>query len=277
MNVRDATSWLRRPEYTGENRCTPCTVVNLCLGGVLAGIVAAVWAPLPGAAVFAVCGTIIYLRGYLVPGTPTLTKRYFPAWALRWFGKEPIRGDATTPAAAAGPVAEQLFTNGVLTRDGDEVGLTERFRSDWREQIATVTDRGVESADLKVLFDADSVTRHGDRSVVVDGNKSVRWGSEAALAADVAADDLFRDRVPGWTTTAVDHRQSILQALRLCLEVCPDCGNSLAVDERRVDPCCEKPHLVAESVCDGCGAVFGDVAVVDRNETTSVRTELLQP
>ncbi|MFP9190897.1 hypothetical protein [Natronosalvus vescus] len=45
------------------------------------GVTGVVWVlvtPLAGVVVFVGCLTAIVLRGYLVPGTPELTKRYLP-------------------------------------------------------------------------------------------------------------------------------------------------------------------------------------------------------
>ena len=78
---------VRQPEYTGENRCVPCTVANLAIAAVLTAGLA--FASVPGAAVFAVFAVgSIWLRGYLVPKTPELTKRYFPDWLLAKFDKQ---------------------------------------------------------------------------------------------------------------------------------------------------------------------------------------------
>jgi hypothetical protein len=78
---------LRQPEYTGENRCTPCTILNLGIAGAI-GAAAARRSKLAGALVVGASVVAIYLRGYLVPGTPELTKRYLPDSVLRLFGKE---------------------------------------------------------------------------------------------------------------------------------------------------------------------------------------------
>ena len=90
---------LRQPEYTGENRCIPCTAVNLVIAVVLALVVSVVLLPVTGLIVFAISVAAIYLRGYLVPGTPTLTKRYFPDWLLAKFDKGPA-------VAQPGPAVE---------------------------------------------------------------------------------------------------------------------------------------------------------------------------
>ncbi|EMA39472.1 hypothetical protein [Halobiforma nitratireducens] len=79
---------VRNPEYTGDNRCLPCTAVNVVIALVASALLAIASR---GVAVVAFGGSLlaIYLRGYLVPGTPTLTKRYFPDRVLALFDKEP--------------------------------------------------------------------------------------------------------------------------------------------------------------------------------------------
>jgi|AntDeeMetagen134_2_1112570.scaffolds.fasta_scaffold00809_4 hypothetical protein len=61
---------LRQPEYTGENRCTPCTAVNVAIATAGGTLVAKAKSPVLGTAAFGVSLGTIYLRGYLVPGTP---------------------------------------------------------------------------------------------------------------------------------------------------------------------------------------------------------------
>ncbi|MFB6129524.1 MAG: hypothetical protein ABEJ28_01730 [Salinigranum sp.] len=108
--IRDALSPVRQPEYTGENRCIPCTVVNLAIAAVLS---LAVWVWLSAVlavVVAAVSVAAIVLRGYLVPGTPALTKRYLPDRVLALFDKGPTPRTATAvgsgvEAAASGGAA----------------------------------------------------------------------------------------------------------------------------------------------------------------------------
>ena len=74
----------KQPEYTGENRCLPCTVVNTIIALVLSVAVVAGVARVANPAAGLAAGVVllgcslgaIYLRGYLVPGTPELTKQY---------------------------------------------------------------------------------------------------------------------------------------------------------------------------------------------------------
>jgi hypothetical protein len=84
MSITDGSvlDRVRQPEYTGENRCMPCTATNVVIA-VLLSVGVGVLFPPAGVVVFALSLGAIWLRGYLVPGTPELTKRYFPDWLPR--------------------------------------------------------------------------------------------------------------------------------------------------------------------------------------------------
>lgn len=138
---------LHQPEYTGENRCEACTVVNAVIAAGIAAIVARK-SKLAAAIAVGISGALIYLRGYLVPGTPTLTKRYLPPSVLRLFGKEPEpavqsgfsgidTADSTAtgsqqPTTAGTPATESATTDAPLTEsdqspDGDEQATDEEI------------------------------------------------------------------------------------------------------------------------------------------------------
>lgn len=279
MTLVDDPPRLRRPEYTGENRCTPCTVVNLLIAGVLGVGLGMVVHAAVGVLAFGAGALAIYLRGYLIPGTPALTRRYFPPWLLQVFGKDPVEAaagsarradespatvaDADTPLVAAGVVS-----------DGRQPTATEVFRGEWRARIDAID--GVTPGAVADMFGADSARRLDEAAFVLDESASLRWGSEGALVADAAAAGLLEERLEAWPEWDRDTRRSVLMGLRLCLETCPSCWGTVRLEEDRVDPCCQKPHLVAEAVCDECGSVLADTAVVD-DGTPGVRETLLEP
>lgn len=275
----DVIARLRQPEYIGENRCVPCTVVNTLIAVTIAGVVSATF-PVLGVVAFAVFAGVIYLRGYLVPGTPTITKRYFPARVLRLFGKQPaVEGafEVSEPTGTGSEDADGGTLTGVVTRtEDDDIDLAPEYREEWHERIESVRERGPGPADVRAMFDAEEVSEYGEGSFVIDGTKSVRWGSNAALVADVAAAEILEDRLDEWTEFDTDRRQSMLRGLRLCLERCPDCDGPVSASEERVDPCCQKPHFVTESVCRDCGAAIADAAVVDDGEGETARVRLLR-
>lgn len=71
-------------------------------------------------------------RGYLVPGTPALTKRHLPDPVLRWFGKP-----RNPPVPAGDDPRAVLRRVGVLDRSGDgEYRPSAGFADDWTARIA---------------------------------------------------------------------------------------------------------------------------------------------
>ncbi|MBP1921524.1 hypothetical protein J2751_000517 [Halorubrum alkaliphilum] len=158
--------WLRNPRYTGENRCVPCTLVNLLIAVVLAvgvAIVSTAWALV----VLVAAVATIAVRGYLVPGTPALTKRYLPDRVLVLFDKAPERAtvgfDGTDVEATAernavpqeGPDAPEstepvfdaarvLVDGGVLVDDpvADDLVVDASFREAWERRSRELADRG---------------------------------------------------------------------------------------------------------------------------------------
>lgn len=266
MSVSAVVSRYRRPEYTGENRCTPCTVVNVCLAAALALALSA-FTPLVGAAAFLASLATIYLRGYLVPGTPELTERYLPASVLALFGKEAVeptvRADATDREAGAALLRDA----GVLTGEGAATDLGDEFRTAWRDRLAEWEGGDPGADDVARLFDADDVDRKGDLSFVVDGNAMVRWASRGALIADVAAAAELRARIGGWDTLDRPAKQDVLTALRLFVDECPACGGRVETRELTDDPCCQPEYTAYDAVCGNCGADVASVTVLGTPES----------
>lgn len=255
---------LRQPEYTGENRCLPCTVVNAIIAVVLAGgIAAGGWTLVEPAiavavstAVFAVSVAAIYFRGYLVPGTPALTKRYLPQRVLAWFGKAPEGATVDTDLDPE----RALVSAGALEpcADQDDLCLADGFRKAWygeidrlesanagRERLLDVLGLAEGSVDFEDYGDAFRAR--------VDGNVVGRWESEAAFLADVAAAENLDERIANWGALSVRERSQLLSGLRIFIDSCPSCGGTPEFGTDTVESCCST-HEVAAVSCDGCGA-----------------------
>lgn len=146
LNEMDLVDDLKRPEYTGENRCLPCTIVNLAIAAAVGALVAR-RRRVAGALAFGLSAALIYLRGYLVPGTPTLTKRYLPPAVLELFGKEPdpdvasgFAGVGTAPqhigASADGAPETDVQTTDPTARDASADAANAGFGTDSRADAA---------------------------------------------------------------------------------------------------------------------------------------------
>lgn len=259
--IADATSRIKRPEYTGENRCMPCTVVNVLVAlAVAVGL--AVISPVVGVLALLVSLLAIYFRGYLVPGTPEITERYFPAPLLRLFGKEAPSADVTIAEDAG--TNETLAAAGILVRGSDGAcRLAPWFREEWHERIRAVREREVETEDVATLFGADELDRHGETSFVLERTTSLRWESRAALVADVAADRPLRSAFDDWDAIDAGTRRDLLRRLRLLLERCPRCDGAVATVQEHADPCCQPPFTVVESVCRDCNVMLAAIDVPD--------------
>lgn len=270
----ELTDGMRQPEYVGEDRCLPCTVVNLGIAAIVAVSTSVLLASLgastgghvaAGGAVFGASVVIVYLRGYLVPGTPTLTKRYLPLRVLRLFGKapRPDRDDAGDVDVEA-----VLFDAGVLEEcpDSDDLCLTSRFESDWRDRIDAfaANEPGIERV-IERLIDGDefdgsvdgaeiAVETRGDAYVaLLDGARIAQWESKAAYLSDAAAAAVLQDQYLGWQGLGFRDRTEVAGALRLWLERCPSCGGRVAMGRETVSSCCRERQVLA-STCDSCGS-----------------------
>jgi hypothetical protein len=252
---------LRRPEYTGANRCLPCTVVNLCIAAVLTAGAAVVSAPLAVAVAF-VSLSAVYLRGYLVPGTPELTKRYLPNSVLRLFGKDE-RARPLADAPASGPaepvdVTAALLGLGVLVERPEDVALAPDFERAWRAAMAERDAHAPDMGDLGDVLGVDpgelSPYYYGDDACTVyrDDVPVGHWESAAAFCADTAAAATLAGE-DDWERLPFSVRGELLAALRACLERCPVCEGAVELGAETVESCCTSREVVA-AACVDCGA-----------------------
>jgi hypothetical protein len=186
---------IREPEYTGENRCVPCTVVNGVLAVVLTAA-AAVFGPVTAAVVLVASVGSIYYRGYLVPGTPELTKRYLPDRVLHAFGKAPEGPKEGWEEAPAGRGEGVTVTTFEVDQIGDE--------SPDRTDAATTdrTDDGPEFETIERIRDqrenaVDPIEFLLDVGVVepIDGGEDLVFEDEFAEAVESRVASLEREDV----------------------------------------------------------------------------------
>lgn len=277
---------LRRPAYTGDDRCLPCTLVNLLIAVVVAGAVSHV-STVAAVLCLAVSLLLVSFRGYLIPGTPRLTARYVPARVLRAFDKQSSSADAI--GDASGPerlnTAENvsdvdpdavLVSAGVLEhRAGtDELSLASEFDARWESRLGATAgepDRQREALERILGGSEASVSfLETEQGVIADadGTWVGTWPSRAALAADVAAEPLLRDAVDGWSGFDAGTRGTLLQGLRSFARSCPSCAGTITKDtEYRSISCCRSVEY-GRHRCEECGATILDRDVSARSGGT---------
>lgn len=272
MSTLDA---IRRPAYTGDDRCWPCTVVNAVIVLVAAVVIAALSGPL-ALVVLGGGAALIYLRGYVVPGTPSFAPRLVAAAGLAPYFEHVAADD--TPDRRSDDLAENvdpermlgaMFEAGVMTEGDDgDLYLSDAFETAWREEMATlreVDDDALAAATAEVVpFDGVGQIKYD--GVSVEGDDGVVWLRPVHAIADVAAvRAMARVGVPDSV------RAPGASPLRLFLPACPACGG--AVEQTTVtDGCCGGTMSVTDTpnrrvlACEDCGVEVHDLGTVTVDE-----------
>lgn len=245
----------KQQEYTGENRCTPCTIVNVVVAAVGSAAIGALVTPVGGGAAFALSLLTIYFRGYLVPGTPTLTKRYFPDWVLAKFDK--VEDESVEVDEEEREPEEVLADAGAVEpcEEVDDLCLADGFRESWYDHMDAIQQDGTEKSDLGAVLDVEAdeleFEEHDEALVArYDEGRLGQWESRAALVADLAAAKVLEDRYPDWEGLTVTNQSRVLSGLRIFLDACPDCGGDIAMEQDTVESCCRTMDVVAVSCAD---------------------------
>jgi hypothetical protein len=221
-NIRDE---LHQPEYTGKNRCIPCTSVNVLIAlGISA--YAGKKNRITGVLAFLGSISIIYLRGYIVPGTPSLTKQYLPDEVLKHFEHKP---PTTQVIEADGEINIEsvLLTAGVIEpcEDIDEQDIA----------VALGYDEG----------DFTIAELNGGYNLLSEEELIAQWPSKGALLADFTAEKELSRRYSGWNKLTSQNKGVVLRGLRLFLDVFPTTGAPVEVSEQTVESCCRSSDVIA--------------------------------
>ncbi|ELZ90994.1 hypothetical protein [Haloferax sulfurifontis] len=259
MSVIDS---LKRPEHTGENRCLPCTAVNVAIV-VVVGLAVSVLSPVAGLAVLVGGALSVYLRGYVVPGTPSFAPRLVAAVGLAGVfdhggeGSAPDRRSESLDADVdPDAMLSTLLNAGVLVEEEDGLFLADDAREEWESTMATLrktTDEELaEAVANAVPFEAAVDAEFG--GISLDGPSMSVWISRPQAIADVAT--LYTVVERGVDPTVA---LAATEPMRMFVEVCPDCGGP--VEETTTRNCCGGTAGLYDSPdhevlgCADCGAV----------------------
>lgn len=256
---------IRRSEYTGENRCIPCTGANVVLALLASAVVAVLSVSL--AAVLVASLITIHLRGYLVPGTPTLTERYLPDRVLAPFDEHPLEeatDDGTWETVerlerrrenAVDPERFLLDVGAIEPCEHeDDLRLSDGFARHLDRRTDAYDEGSIDPVRIAGLFDAgDDLTVLEREYPAIRVDRRVRkWPSEAALVADLVADESLRALTDRWTDVPLVQRLGILKSLRSFRTTCPRCSGPIRLSEDTVESCCRSYEVLTVG-CDDCG------------------------
>lgn len=258
----------RRPEYTGENRCIPCTVVNSIIAVGVTGVLTTL-NPILGICSVVASAILLYYRGYLIPGAPTITKRYMPDRVLEMFGKEPI---LTTPGFIE-PNNERfddttefntlslLLRHGVIqpTDDGEDIELTTVFKETFPEVNSDDPISRAEAV-FQSHFQDLSIDGQSDVPYLINTADTVllSWTSETALRIDAQSAQALDNFVPNTEALNKNEYFSLLQSIRALREICPKCGDVIRFTQQERETCCQT-YTANVLSCDSCGDTLLEV------------------
>jgi hypothetical protein len=255
---------VRRPEYTGERRCWPCTYLNAATVLFLSVVAGIVWLPL-APVVAAVGAALIALRGYVVPGTPAygpVVADYLPGsfrhgpGGGQGLGTRPDGGasdeerEPGSLAAAGGDgdgdgdegddedgerVVGALLEAGIVVPEGDgeELALDDAFADAWTAEMAEL--RALDAPELAAAvaetapFEAAGRVQ-GDL-LVLEGPGGRSWLQRVQAIADAAAVRAMRG-----TAVPEELRARAAEPLRMFVPECPTTGGPVV--ETTVSSCC---------------------------------------
>ncbi len=237
---------IRRPEYTGSNRCWPCTITNGALVAVAATALALIRRRRLAAAVGVAGIASIGLRGYVVPYTPRFAPQLAAALSL-----DPH--DADEPGSLSGisdggetdgddvvsgeAVLAALVGADVVVPDGEELRLDPAFRSAWRDEMRALRDRDLEAlatlADQHTAPDIEARvgSSFGRSYLVLQGEN----GGIVTLRREIAVAELGAARALESRVDDPAIRRAAGRPLRSLLESCPLCEGPLEITQ---STCC---------------------------------------
>jgi len=247
---------LRDDRYTGENRCQKCTALNLCLV-MAASIAIYLYSRVLSVLFIMVSLSVIYLKGYVVPGTPVITKKYAPQAVMRYFDGKNRVDDRTEDAESV------LRRYGVLTTEkaSGEVRLTNSIIDGFRRQGSTTNSisedqiRGILGAgeyqvDIREISDAAVAINGGD--------KICQWPSIAAVNCDIAARNVLEAQIGEWNQFSPRKRGLILRSFRSLIKDCPKCQSENSIGTSVQSSCCSSKTVLTVE-CEICQSNFVEV------------------
>lgn len=230
MAIIDALTRLRRPAFTGDARCWPCTILNgMCLW-VAVTVVVTIGYPLVAAGLATAGIGAIWLRGYLVPYTPRFAPQLVSVLPGDPFDHDREVGSLSDTVAVEEETAVEALAGAL---DGGRLAPDVRRR--WREDAARYRDLDLPELAARVgeavPTEARAETRWGTDYVVVDAEDGQTLCPRPVAVADLAAIDVLEGGSSADGTQGERSRERIAAAdpFRALLETCPLCGGDLAI------------------------------------------------
>lgn len=230
----DLLRQIRKPAYSGENRCWPCTVVNTVLVGAAAAWLYRRERTLASLAAATIGAALIYIRGYVVPYTPTFAPRLVeiaPIPASIFHDEQANAGlEESTSLGDIGDydgdtVLDELVAADIVIADEETVRLTDEIDSSWHEEMDRLA--ALSDEELAIEIERTIPHIHNAEPLEVDGEMWFILGNnDEYISKLVAITELsgYRALEPSLEDPL---RLAGAMTVRMFLDVCPICGSEI--------------------------------------------------
>lgn len=282
---------LRQPDFTQETPRFPNTVRNALIAFIFGFVATSVWLVIVGSFAWIISNIVVtigivavLLQVYLVLVTPELTKQYFPDRILLDYDNDPVpRIRATDPGGDGGTDGNHDGDETPTKKNGggsspakrseaeawlsaarvivpceqkNDLCLNDDFRTEWYGRIQTIRDNE-EIKDMLVqefdLCPTDIQFEKEQETYIArcDSQKVGYWQSRAAMVAEIAAARELPNWFDEWDNLSTGLRSNLLFTLRIFLNVCPLCDDSVRIATETVEKGGQTNEVFA-GTCEGC-------------------------
>lgn len=155
----------------------------------------------------------------------------------------------------------------VVDRFTGDLVLSPSARREWWDEVLAVANSSDPALLSGIAGDRPTAAQFqwvGDQYTALDGDELLgSWPSRSAFLADVAADQVFRGRLPYWDELSTDQRSRILTGFRLFLDECPTCEGEISVSVGSTRGSTVEQPIAG--ICQGCNDRLFEFFVVDEH------------
>lgn len=283
---------IKNPNHTGENRCFPCTVLNLLII-IGVGLLIGVFQIYLGFAFTIIGIVVIYFRGYLVPYTPLITEYLFLDRLVGHF----TRSHSATSNSTYGSKTNGDTDQSLVETEFETIQQLNRYRENKVDPALFLHDCGIlECVDtsgnwqfsngiigdidqhiqeyrsnlislstFEEFFDVprDHLELKNREYPVIRVNRRIwKWPTRSALIIDLALEKTIREYTSEWEALPLRQRMEILESFRPLYAKCPLCSADLELTEHMHESCCRsaKVHQLRCAECGECITEYSDAA-----------------
>lgn len=167
---------------------------------------------------------------------------------------------------------EQFLLDRDVLRDPpatDDYELTDRATEAIQSELDEIDGLDDSRARSRAWLGVDpsSVDFEDDAGVelIVDDREVGTYPSAAAIMADTAIATVLDEWIDDWEELTSQKRNEVISGVRLFMEVCPACEDTVAFDMESVESCCGS-YQVAALICQNCGARLYESPPLDHLE-----------